>query len=161
MDSNFYNIDFKKLVFYLMPSRLRNGINIVFISLLTKPIAKLNISFLQFRKLKLYELGINSQVCFLQKLLNDRFDYTQRRIIISEPIDTTPYYLFKKGELKPVFINKKMELKPKYTYTNGETISPIDFIVQVPKLLVYNNSELEILIKKYRLPYKAFKIITY
>ena len=117
---------------------------------------------MQFRKAKLYQLLITPQVCYLEKMLNDRFDFTNRGIFIDDAKDKAPLYIFRRDELKPKYIYRRIENKPVYIYTRGEsgTIKD-DFIVFVPIQLRVNRPEMISLIKQYKLAGTKFKIQTF
>ena len=154
-----YNIDFKKLVRWLTPNRLRNSRMLAWLSLLVSPINFLYLDFLNFREAKLYELGITPQVADLERLLNDRYDFTQRRIYIGDGVTKPTKYIFQSAELKPVFIKKRSENAPVYIYTSGESANNgDDFIVYVPLVLQINLPEIISVIKAKKLAGTKFKI---
>jgi len=104
-------------------------------------------------------MSVTPQVCFLEKLLNDRYDYTNRGIYIIDGKDFAPLYIYRRDELKPVYISKRAENKPKYIYTRGESgVIKDDFIVMVPMPVVFDMAEMASLIRVYKLAGTKFKI---
>ncbi len=141
-----YDIDFKKLTLWNVPNVLRKPRMLAWLWGCVYPFVTIHIDFLRFRKQKLYELSITPQVCFLEKLLNDRFDATQRRIVIVDAEDRPPLYLYINAENRPLFLGSRP------LYTNGEagTITD-DFIVKVPAVVSFDNNELNGLLKRFKL----------
>lgn len=141
---------------------MRKETLLAFVGMLVTPISSLYVKFIKYRKAKLYQLMITPQKCYLERLLNDRFDYTQRRIYIDDGIDKTPLYIFINPELKPKYIFKTTESQPKYIYTSGESgIYKDDFVVFVPVDVVFDTAEMSSLVKAYKLAGTKFKIQLY
>lgn len=98
---------------------------------------------------------------YLEKLLNDRYDFTLRRIYIDDGVDKPPFYIFQPAELKPKYIRQRSENVPKRIYTGGESGSLTDdFIVFTPAGLVFETPEMTSLVKAYKLAGTKFKIQT-
>lgn len=158
-DPKVYDINFKKLVRWLTPSRLRRPKMLAWLNLLVNPIVKIYVDFLAFRKQKIYELGISPLVVDIERLLRDRYDFTQRRIYIGDAQDKQTTYIYNRQENKPVYIKKRSEGQPKFLYTRGESgLLQDDFIVWVPMDIVFDFIEMGTLIRKYVLPGMRFKI---
>ncbi len=67
-------------------------------------------------------MSYNSQVCYLRKALNDKFDNTQRRITITNPINREYLTLYRRGEQRPVmlgqvFVNRRDAIIYKNEFT--------------------------------------------
>ena len=77
-----FNFKIEKLVILLIPSFLRKARMVGWIRTLSAPISQLYYDFIQKRYLDIKKLGLNGQVCYLRKALNDAFDIEQRRIRI-------------------------------------------------------------------------------
>jgi len=126
-------------------------------------ISPVNVLYQQFRKNRdanLYRLKITGQVCYLQRLLNDRYDISDRRISIDDGQTFDPVYIFLELESKPVHLFTAAENQPVYIYTQPETaIDPADFVVKVPAGLVYNETEMRGLIDAYKLAGKIYTIL--
>ena len=153
MFNNVFDIDFGKLLRWMIPMRTRMARLLAFLSALSD---NLNIIYQQFRynrEANLYKLSITPQVCYLEKLLNDRYDYSQRLIYIDNAIDRPVTYIYMEDELKPVYLGKI------WIYTGGETSQMADdFIIFVPMSIVFENAEMTSLVKSYKLAGTQFKI---
>lgn len=87
--------NFKEVVRFAFPPRIYTG---VAKSILTAMGIVLNGIFKGF--IDLYkkiddDLSITPQVCFLEKILNDKYDNKERRIHIEEAEDTLGYFFFR------------------------------------------------------------------
>lgn len=132
---------------------------LAFVQALITPIVNLFNDFIGYKNFTVYWLGINSQVCFMEKALNDKYDPSLRRIEIVDGIefDSVPLYL--KVENKPVVLYKKGEGAPLILYTKMETqIFTSDFIVLVPMDINFNNREMRAFIDTFRTPAKTYII---
>lgn len=152
MNKNIFNINYGKLTAWLTPVKLMSVEMVAWLNALVFPVTVLYQSFLRYRSQKLYALGITPQVCYLEKLLNDRYDYTLRRIRIDDALDKPPTYIFREDELKPLPVYTDAEALPVYIYTNGESGDiKDDFIILVPKDILFDDVEMLTLVKGYRL----------
>lgn len=152
MNKNIYNIDFSKLVMWFTPAAMLKPNMLAWLSALVAPVRTLHMMFLRYRTQKLYELMITPQVCYLERLLNDKYDFVERRIKIIDAQDKPPLYIFREDELKPVYLFAESENKPVYIYTEGEAGDiKDDFVIQVPKSIVFIDNEMMQLVKAYRL----------
>lgn len=160
MNSRIYNIVYSKLVQWLTPAMLRKPRMLAWIGICTSPINFLYRDLLRFRSLTLYRLGITPQVCFLEKLLNDQYDFIGRGIHIVDAAQTDPTYIFQDAEEKPVYMYTDAENLPVFMYTDGEAGDlKDDFIVIVPLSVTFNHNEMTSLINAYKLASKQFKIV--
>jgi hypothetical protein len=158
-NENIYSINFKKLALWLIPAPLRTLELLQWILALFAPLVMLHDSLIAYRNNIIYWLGINSQVCYLEKMLNDKYDNTLRRIFIAKPQTFDPVYVFTIPELKPIPVSLRIENKPVILYTNSETLAAgVDFIVVIPMALSANMVEMNALIDKNKLPDKEHYI---
>lgn len=159
LSNNPYNLNFKKLLIWLLPTPLRRPWWIAWLLALISPLIKLYQEFLAFRTAVLYRLSIKPQVCFIEKALNDRFDVASRGIWIDDSIEFNPLPLFLKAENKPVVLYKKSEGIPLILYTKGETATyTVDFIINVPASVVFDANEMRSYVKSF-LDCVKFKIV--
>ena len=107
------------------------------------------------RNQNLYKLAHNGQVCYLRKVLNDRFDIAQRRIKIIDGNKYKREYIYTDGEKKPKFLGT-MYLRDDADYSD----TGVDFVVLIPTGLNYNDYEMRALIDFYKLASKRYKIQT-
>lgn len=161
-----YTIDYVKYATQRIPVKLRFADVKAFVIVLIGPIVSIYNALILFRDAILYKLTITPQVVYLEKMLNDRYDGTLRRIYIVDGKVYDPLYLYMKSELKPLIIYTTGEIsisKPKqFLYTKGEgNIVTFDFVVMVPAGLPYNLNEMVSLIKTYKLAGKLFTIQTF
>jgi hypothetical protein len=158
-DPNTYDVNYKKLVRWLTPNRLRKSKMLAWLELLVSPVVAVYQNFLAFRKQKIYELGLSPLVPDLERMLRDKYDFTLRRIFIGDAQDKPTTYIYNRLENKPLFVRKRSEAQPKYLYTRGESgLLQDDFIVWVPMDIIFDFLEMGTLVKKYALPGMRFKI---
>ena len=142
--------------------------------------------FITYKDDTFYRLSITSQIIYLEKLLNDKFneglparadsstvglyDGAPTGIFISDPSDAIfPQYIWNKIEQRPkTFLYNKSESGPKtYLYNISEIDGEYDFIIKVPIALgdVTTNALLVAQIKAqvniYRIAGKRFNIVNY
>jgi hypothetical protein len=159
---NWFKIDYYKLVRLLLPIILRQPIVIAFLESAVSPVDMLHILFSNNRDDNLYRLSITPQVCYLEKALNDRFDVGDRRIYIGDGVFYEELFLYTDAENKDEFIYAETENKNMYIYTGSETGSEsVDFIVNVPADLKYNEPEMKAIIDMYKLASKKYSINKY
>lgn len=159
MNSAIYNIIYSKLTRWLTPSVLKQAKFLSWLNIIVSPVITIYNDLIRFRFQKLYELGITPQVVYLQKLLNDRFDFVARRITIVDSIEHDVLYIYTDAELKPVYIKTDGEAAPTFIYTDAEIgIVPNDFVVKVPAAVVFNMNEMISLLKQFKLSSKQFTI---
>lgn len=157
--SEFYNIQFNDLVAERIPPRLRQPRLLAFVSALSGEVNREYQLFRLNRQSNLYKLVITPQVCYLEKLLNDRYDFTQRRIYIKDGNDKPPTYVYRDDELKPLPLYQDLENLPVYLYTDGESGDMSDdFVVWVPVSIDFEEAEMSSLVKAYKLAGTKFKI---
>lgn len=159
MNNAIYNIIYSRLVTWLTPKLLRKNKLLAFIGVAIKPVQFVYQDLLKYRAQKLYDLSITPQVCYLQKLLNDRYDYAQRRITIIDAVDQEPVYFFRRSENKPVYMYRRSEDQPVYFYTRGEVGAlRNDFVVLVPAAIAFPLEEMRSLVQLNKLASKKFAI---
>lgn len=149
-----YNLNIKKLSILILPPLLRKIKIINYLFSLIKPLEILHYSWLQFRFDNIYKLNHNSQICYMQGMLNDRFDPIQRRIIITNSHRYKQQYIYTEVEKKIKYLGTIYLRQDADFEDNGA-----DFLVLVPvELLNNDNFEMKALIDYYRLASKRYKI---
>ncbi|SFO33300.1 hypothetical protein SAMN05428949_4983 [Chitinophaga sp. YR627] len=157
--SKLFEVDLPKLVRLLVPPRMRKMKHVAWLQALTNPVNYLYQQFRRNRDANLYRLYITPQVVYMEKLLNDRYDISGRRIRIKDALVYDAEYLYQEQELKPVYIYREEENKPVYLFTDDEIGSDsVDFFVLVPSDLTFNDNEMAALIDNYKLAGKRYKI---
>jgi len=147
-----YNINLDKLASWLIPKALRKPLLVILFSACLYALNFFHGLFVKYRKAKLYQVMITSQVCYLERLLNDRFDFTERRIKIGDAEWHLPLFLFQEDELKPQFIFQESEAKPVHLFNDAEAGAVKgDFVVLVPVSVSFSEPEMRSLIDFYKL----------
>ena len=88
---NIYNISFSRAALLLLPFLLRQKIIVAFISAFMRPLESLNEEFSAYRNS--IDTSVKSQICYMRGLLNDYYDYYERRIKIRTASLDKAYYL--------------------------------------------------------------------
>lgn len=156
-----FDVDFTKLSRWHTPEDLRKPIFSGLLNALVSPVIYIYNSLVLYRKNVLYRLSVTPQVCYLEKLLNDRFDKTERRIFITDGNFVAKKYVYLKSELKPKYLYLKSENKPFYVRKKAETGSGgNDFVIHLPALsvTVEQEPELKALIERYKLVTKGYEL---
>lgn len=159
MPFNNYDIDFSRLVRWNVFAHLLKPKMLKWLYGLIYPIVLIHNAFIRYRQSKLYEIAMNYQVCYLEAFLNDRFDFTQRRIHIDDAETVEQVYLFQEEEEKPEYLFQEIEDDPLYLYTEGESLGDLlnDFIVFVPSDVAFDQDEMRAMIAT-KLCGKRYKI---
>jgi hypothetical protein len=161
-----FNLDFRKLINDILPPLRRKLILLDWIYALVSPIKTIHAQFMQLISKLRYDLQFNSQVIYLEYLLNLRFNGGLNTIFIADGSTATNVYVSKQIESQdPIYIVNSTELTPDYinvyVHYSGEFIGYADFIVFVPINLQYNEAEMMALINKYKLAGKIYSIKKY
>lgn len=131
--SNLYNTSESVLINENTPIRQRKRKTNKWLSAVFTPIVKMRIDFLAFRNESLYKVNHNSQICYLQAVLNDKFDNVLRRIVIRNAVLKEPIWFYEPEENKPVLFYEPSDNKPVYFREESEFIGDgADFLVLVP-----------------------------
>lgn len=170
MSSPIFNIEYKVLTQMLVPTFKRKKGHVKWLRALITPIITLNRLFLAFRKDSLYKLSHNSQVVYLEKVLNDAFDTEHRRIYINNAIIREPVWFYEVDDNKPVLFYEIADNKPVYFREEAELSGDgIDFTVFVPSELQPNTAsafdnfinQMRALVDYYKLYSKHYQIQFY
>ncbi len=110
-----FNINFRDIVLKNWIPFLRKQKTIDFLYSLIKPLQSLNDSFNLFRNKVSSDLSYNSQVIQLERLLNDCYDPTQRRIFIEDTANIDYNYLYNELENREaVYFYNNWDLNVRY-----------------------------------------------
>lgn len=159
-----FEIDINRLAVQLLPTRWRQSKMIAWVKSLVAPIMSLHYQFQQKRAEDLYKLAHNGQVCYLRKVLNDKFDPIERRIQITGGNRYEPQYIYTEAEQQPVHLGT-MYLRDESVYED----TGVDFLVLMPfdvwniqkteiRIGEYRFYEVEAIVNFYRLASKRYKI---
>lgn len=158
-----FKINYRKLIDWLIPERLKHPVFTAMIKASIWPIRKQYTSFHLLRNKMLYKLSHNQHVAHLEGVLNDRFDNAFRRISIEDaPLDFQPKNFYRASESKPVYIYEASENKPLFLFTDYETkFGGFDFVVMIPVTIPFDSDVMVALINEYRTPGMGYKIVQY
>ena len=163
-----FDVNWTKFIKTLTPIFWRKSIHLDWLMVLISQVKSLHITFLQYRQDAIYKVTHTGQTISLTKVLNDKFDSTNRQIYIQDTSDISFVFLYNKieGQSKRYVYNKS-ELKPKFYVKNKEEYyGLIDFIVNVPitiyTLLGTNGiDEMKGWVNYYKLAGKRYEIQSY
>ena len=152
---NIFNIDFRILIQLILPLRKRKPLRRAWLYALISQVVYLYNLFSTRRTERLYNLAHNTQVVYMQSLLNDRFDNTLRRIFISDTPNISPKFTFTVPEQKYLHLFTAAENNNQTLFTNAEIAHAGNgFIVNIPASLHIDYALLTALIDAFRLPSK-------
>lgn len=157
--SNIYGVDIYKIGRSLVPKGLKKTKLLILLQAALNPWLFGLDNLSRYRTAKLYQLSITTQVCYLQKMLNDRYDLTLRRILIDKSQPREPWFIYQEAELKPQYVYQESENNPVWVYSDNEagTVTD-DFVVFVPAAVSFNEDEMRSLLDAYKLFGKHYKI---
>lgn len=160
MNKNYYNIGYSRLALLLLPTMLRQNLIVAFVTALVRPLTVIHSNFDTYRNQ--VDTSVNSQVCYLEYLLNDAYDYYDRRIIIRDaPINYDDFFLFDEPSGKAVMVSDNED--PAWWADDGKLgATNADFEVVFPKGYVFTQSEekaLRGLINNNKLASKKYNIV--
>lgn len=150
-----YSFDLSKYIRRLTPPRYRNQFNLSWYETLLSPLDYSQQQFNDYKDLVLKELSYNGTTLQMERMLNDYFDPTSRRITITESATTTNY-LFTEAEGQPpsyLFTETETGATKTYWSLEGENIgiSAFDFYVNAPSSLSSMVDQINAQILKYKL----------
>lgn len=165
----FFNIDYDVLVWQILPVRLRKPVTYAWLRSLIAPVKWLYSLFYQQRETNLYRLAHNSQVVYLEAVLNDTFDMLGRGIYIADGPFEDPLFTYLVPEDKPIWLGLDTEAgtttypSPQILFTDSETsLLGVGFIVMVPASVTFDMARLRAVVDYYRLAgRRQFDVATY
>ncbi len=154
--SSNYTVNYSRLKDLLTPTFMRKPKVRAYLMGLVRPLDSLYSLFMIFRRDTLYKLQHTGQVVYLQKVLNDRFDITDRRIYIDDGIVNEPTYVYTHAEDKPVYLGTR------YIYSRSElAFKDVNFVVVLPAGMTLSAEariRMRSLINYYKLTTKTYTI---
>jgi hypothetical protein len=151
-----FKIAFTKLVQWLIPTWLRSNTLVLLVLAANKPLREVYDSFDTYRDAVMYKLANNGQVVYLQKVLNDSFDFVARRIKV---VDFKVYgkeYLYDVTNVPKI---RYATNAPSFFLYGSDT--GLDFTVQVPSTLINSPAKIAALkakVNEYKMDGKNFYI---
>lgn len=156
-----FNINFRRLIWWWVPTFLRKPILTRFIYALVWPMESMLVDLKNSRRQNLIKLNFTYQKFSLQRRLNDVFDNHLRRIKIVNAIQYEGVYLYTEAESGPMMTKHQWlhdDNNPIYLRTEAELTSEYDFIVQIPNSNI-NQIQLKAEIDYYKLIGKHYQIV--
>lgn len=154
-----YKVDYLKLVRWLLPPRMVKPKLIALLEALVVPLLQVWAWLNVFRNNSVYALKHNSQVVYMQKVLNDRFDQDLKRIKITDGKLYNQVYIYATSAGLPFWLDKTapQSLLAEVKYKEGH----FDFVVLQNGVHVSKTEmfELKALVDKYKLAGKSYKIV--
>lgn len=158
-----YDIDFNKLIKWLVPHFLAKPKHLAWLTTLLFPLVWLYEQFLGYRSDKLYDATINSQVNRLTHALRREFsdntiyiihyaDYLDQAFIFLELEGATPEY---------DYLDIEAHTPVDYDFTSSEYDNEQDFIVRIPVALTSQSAAVAQFVNKYKFSSKRFKVETF
>jgi hypothetical protein len=155
-----FNLNWSKLAIWLLPISLRKRKIALYVIALIAPIRKLYIDFVLFRDLQLYEAEINGQTIKLERVLNDTFDATLRRIHITDGDYLAIPVFYEEWKNRPVIFYEEGNSNNPIFYEQ-QTIDDgvaVNFYVNVPSDVFFDNARMRALVNKYKVAGRKFEI---
>jgi hypothetical protein len=155
-----WSVDFKKLLKNHTPKWLRQSLYLLVLFAATWPVRQKYNEFVLFVNNIFYRLRHNSQVCYLRKVLNDKCDSTQRRILVVDYEGIQGLYLWADEDLRDVDFGDDRGLWPDDMIVD----SGIDFTVRVPLAIINTQPEIAYLksnVNEYKMGGKTYNIVKY
>lgn len=151
-----YNINFVKLIRQLIFDLGCMPIIMGYVNALVEPVKEIYTTFMAIREADWYKLGHNSQVCYMEGVLNDSFDNTLRRIFITDGNKYERTYIYTRAEALPKYLGK-IYLHPRSDYAD----TGVDFIVHAPASIESSTNiyEFKALVNEYKEADKRYIII--
>lgn len=134
-----FDVNWDKLVIYLLPTFLRRPFLLGYVRALVAPLESLYYKWYNWRIDNIYKLEHTGQICYLRGSLNDKFDPVERRIYIGNGLLYDTQYIFTEAEEQDVWLETEESADTIWLRTEAETADTgLDFIVYVPEE-IYNS----------------------
>ena len=160
MTKNYYNISFSRLVVFLLPSLLRQKTIVAFVDAMVRPLTVILRQFDAYTRA--IDTSVNSQVCYMEAMINNAYDYYDRRIVIRDaPINYDDFFLFDEADDKPILIND--DGMASLWVDDGKIGTTVaDFDIVFPKGFSLSENEIKALsqlLNNHKLASKKYRIV--
>jgi hypothetical protein len=109
------NINWNKIIYENLAIDLQSIGRVTWIRALISPFQSIYGAFLLYKSDSIYKTQFNSQIMYLERLLNDKFDIASRRIYIENTGSNNSFYIFQKSESNPpIYIYNKWKIANPY-----------------------------------------------
>ncbi len=156
-----YTVDIRKLVISLLPLKLRTLILVDFLSALVKPVDYLWGLFGGLVANEEKNLTYNITIWGLEKLMNDKFDASQRRILVGDPDEWFSHLFFRSyvtDPQEPVFRAYTQTPSTPVFRSSQAALDAVRVKIVLP-LGMTPTTEMTACVKKYIHPGMNFQII--
>ena len=144
MNSGFFNTDYASLALEFLRPKHRSSNQSTFMAALHFPLKHLNTLFFRFRESVFYQLAHDSRKISIEKVLNDKFDPSSRRIYIENVQPKPQNYLYEKGDEKPLYLYEPEDDQPVYLEDlNSLELSSVNFTVFLPNAIKSTGASME------------------
>jgi hypothetical protein len=161
-----FELNYNKLIFWLNHPHLTKSNLYDFIRALIAPISQLKSFFDKFKKSISYKIMITGQVVYLERALNDEFDYNERRIFIEDIYKQPSTNLYDRADWDQLADSEKVYLYdrndeiPQNLYDRDSGADAGGFVIHVPFMLSEQQRiKMHALVRYYKLPGKNYMII--
>ena len=159
---NLYNISYSRVALLLLPFVLRKEILLSFLVAFVRPLENIKSDFGAYRDL--VDTSVNSQICYMRGMLNDHFDFFQRRIIVRTAyVSWDSFLLWQDQYDKPTMIfneDSPQTFLPSLLNRDGQLGSDnVSFEVVLPVGFILSDDErnrMNALVNNHKLASKTF-----
>ncbi len=157
-----YNVDIYKLGAYLLPPFLRKKRMYAFLCVFLYPFYWLCKMFKDYRKTSLRKLNVNGQVAYIEKMLNDEFEFENREIYITDSDALKPNVadMYRDPSVTMTIYPESSEEKL-YLESGDESIKSEDYIVNVPSFLADKLEVIKTIVEYNKPAGRTYKINLY
>lgn len=156
--NSIYNINWFRLVKMLVLPAVNKPTLLAFINAALAPLRTNYDTFLSFKEDAEYRVKHNGQICYLQKMLNDKFDNSLRRIKVQNVKPKERLWFYYEQDDKPVFFYNE-EDHPVFFYNPEDYYNEFDFEVLIPTVLADKINQISVQINYYKIYSKNYQII--
>lgn len=157
--TSIFNINWWRLVQSLNLKAFNSSSVLALLNTMICPIRTNYEAYLVFKLDADYRVKHNGQICYVQKMLNDKFDASLRRIKVRNIIPKEPLWAYYTEDNKPLFIYNESN-HPTYFYNPEDYYNEFDFEVLIPTVLGGQVNQMMASINYYKLFSKNYKITT-
>jgi hypothetical protein len=135
-----YEVNYNKFIYWLNHPLLNRSNLFNFLRCLVAPVVYIKNSFDTYKKETDYKIKITSQTVYLERALNDKFDYSERRIYIKNIVKQISLRLFDRdawdqiSDDEKIYLNDRADNDPVNLY-DRETSGLGGIAVYVPFIL--------------------------
>ena len=157
-----YNVDIYKLGAYLLPPFLRKKRMYAFLCVFLYPFYWLCKMFKEYRKTSLRKLIVNGQVAYIEKMLNDEFEFENREIYITDSDALKPNVadMYRDPSVTMTIYPENSEEKLNLE-SGHESIKSEDYIVNVPSFLADKLEVIKTIVEYNKPAGRTYKINVY